>query len=236
MVRRLDPWLVGAHSMTSCRGPALLVLLLAGCTAQQKVLGPSNPPEFPSTGFARAAFLAEVNVRSGQIRVSAPSVSLVSSPASRMSGGPAFSLVGGDAVLLTTSNFVASPVGAFQPGKVRVTFDVALTNRLSNVQLAGPTTFPAPPAGTTGPLLFPYDIAVATTSGGIGGGGNDVIVVLPSGGLVAPSPDWDGAPFNFFNDSSCSGRSSALSLRVARLQPGQLVSTSIRPSVSSPRD
>ena len=32
------------------------------------------------------------------------------------------SLLGGDATLLTTSNFSASAVGAFQPGKVRVSF------------------------------------------------------------------------------------------------------------------
>ena len=73
------------------------------------------------------------------------------------------------------------------------------------MQLVGPTVFPAPPAGTTGPILFPYDIAVAVTSGGTatGGQGNDVVVTLPSYGLVAPSTDWNGAPHSFFNDASC---------------------------------
>jgi hypothetical protein len=54
-------------------------------------------------------------------------------------------------------------------------------------------------------LLFPYDIAVAVTSGGsaTGGQGNDIIVTLPSFGLVAPSTDWNGAPHNFFNDTGC---------------------------------
>ncbi len=182
-----------------------LAILELGCTAETKVLGPWGPPEIPSTGFARAAFLADVNLRSGRITITSPQISTTVDAAGGASGGPAFSLVGGDAVLMTTSNFSASAVGAFQPGKIRVTFDVALTNRLTNVQLAGPTTFPNPPAGTTGPLLFPYDIAVATTSGGTSGSGGDVIVVLPSGGLVAPSTDWDGAPFNFFNDSTCAG-------------------------------
>ena len=136
-----------------------------------------------------------------------PSASSVAGATSASGTGPAFSLVGGDVVLLTSSNFAASAVGAFMPGKVRVTFDLTVTNRLNTVDIGGPTQFPLPPPGTTGLLLFPYDIAVATTSGGTstGGGGNDVIVVLPSTGLVAPSPDWDGAPFNFFNDSVCAG-------------------------------
>lgn len=180
-----------------------LAILELGCTAETKVLGPWGPPDLPSTGFARAAFLADVNLRTGRIAITSPQISTTLDAASGASVGPAFSLVGGDAVLLTTSNFSASAVGAYQPGKIRVTFDVALTNRLTNVELAGPTTFPSPPQGTTGPLLFPYDIAIATTSGGTSGSGGDVIVVLPSGGLVAPSTDWDGAPFNFFNDSTC---------------------------------
>lgn len=187
------------------RSALLLVAVLAGCTAELKTIGPTGPPELPAPGFARAAFLADVDVFLGRIRITSPEV--LTTGFSRDGSGPAFSLIGGDAVLLTTSNFSASPVGAFQPGKVRVSFDLAITNRLDNVDLIGPTAFPAPPPGTAGPLLVPYDIAIATTSGGVstGGPGNDVIVVLPSLGLVAPSPDWDGAPWNFFNDATCPG-------------------------------
>ncbi len=176
---------------------ALALLALSGCTAELKVAGPSIPPEGPVPGFARAAFLATVEVATGRIVITTPSVAAAGSPAD-------FSLVGGDAVMLTTSNFAASPVGAFQPGKVRVTFDIGITNRLGNIDLVGPSTFPLPPPGTAGPLLFPFDIAVAVTTGGVGaGGGGDVIVVLPSQGLVAPSTDWDGDPWNFLNDSTC---------------------------------
>lgn len=186
----------------------LLASLVSGCTAELKTLGPYGPPEvpeLPATGGARAAFLADVNVRTGRIRISAPATGLAGVEAA--ADGLSLSLVGGDATLLTTSNFSASAVGAFQPGKVRVSFDIAITNRLSGVNLVGPTVFPAPPPGTAGPLLFPYDIAIAVTAGGTstGGGGNDVIVVLPGRGLVAASTDWDGAPWNFFNDSSCAG-------------------------------
>ncbi|MDX2121374.1 MAG: carboxypeptidase-like regulatory domain-containing protein [Gemmatimonadota bacterium] len=184
---------------------AVLLAALAGCTAELRTVGPTGPPELPAPGFARAAFLADVDVIVGRIRITSPEI--VTTGLSRVGRGPDLSLIGGDAVLLTTSNFTASPVGAFQPGKVRVSFDLAITNRLDNVDLIGPTVFPAPPPGTTGPLLVPYDVAIATTSGGVstGGPGNDVIVVLPSLGLVAPSPEWDGSPWNFFNDATCPG-------------------------------
>lgn len=179
-----------------CRAAA--PLLLAACTAEPKLTGPVIPPDIPATGFARAAFLAAVDVPTGRITFTTPSVGTSGS-------GANFSLVGGDAVLLTASNFSASPVGAFQPGKVRVSFDIAITNRLDNVQLVGPSSFPAPPPGTAGPLLFPFDVAVAVTSGGAGSGAGGVVIVLPSLGLVAPSTDWDGDPWNFFNDSTCAG-------------------------------
>jgi hypothetical protein len=175
--------------------------MLPGCTAHEKLLGFGLPPGVPTEGIARAAFLANVNVTEGSITITAPQRGMAW-PASLNAGVGGLSLVGGDAVLLTTSNFHASPLGAFQPNKIRITFDISLTNRLANIRIVGPAAFPTPPPGTTGPLLIPYDIAIATTSGGLGGG-NDVVVVLPSVGLVAPSTEWDGAPWNFFNDSSC---------------------------------
>jgi hypothetical protein len=76
-----------------------------------------------------------------------------------------------------------SAVGEFTKKKVRVSMDVALTNLLTNAAFVAPT-FPTPPAGTTGVLLFPFTTTVTTGSG-----------------AVAPSPDWDGAPINFFNDT-----------------------------------
>lgn len=187
------------------------VLVASACSSDPSGSGPvlpGDPPHNPQV--TRAAFLANVNVRSGEIRIAPPELDSAQQgllrAASVASGqGVELSLVGGDVVTLTSSNFVASAVGAFTPGKVRVTFDVNVTNKLNGVQLIGPTVFPAPPAGTTGPLLFPYDIAVAVTAGGTatGGQGNDIIVTLPSYGLVAPSTDWNGAPHNFFNDTGC---------------------------------
>ena len=179
-------------------GLAAVAVVAGACTAELRSLGPSGPPGVPAPGPARAAFLYSVDLAQRRVVVAAPSAG----QGVDRGAGVAFSLVGGDAVLLTTANFSASTAGAFQPGKVRVSFDVVITSLLAGAALEAPSVFPLAPPGTTGPLLFPYDIAVATTNGGLGGG-SDVVVVLPGGGLVAPSPDWDGAPWNFFNDSTC---------------------------------
>jgi hypothetical protein len=213
LVRRLGGragWQLSATVFAAAAATAL------GCGSDGQGTAPVLPPNpTPNPQITKAAFLADVNVRTGKITIKAPEVSLNSMGGAAIKGpngmsnivlpDPDFSLVGGDVVDVTTSNFFASTVGQFQPGKVRVRFDVNLTNKLNGVELLGPTVFPTPPAGTTGPLLFPYAITVATTSGGTstGGQGNDVIVILPSYGLVAPSSDWNGAPFNFFNDTGC---------------------------------
>ncbi len=194
-----------------------LTILVAGalfanaCSSDSTGAPPLIPGQpTPNPQVTKAAFLADVNLRTKTIKISPPELKRTSGlMAANLSGAGSsvdFSLVGGDVVTLTSSNFVASAVGAFQPGKVRVTFDINITNKLTGVQLVGPTVFPTPPAGTTGPLLFPFNIVVAVTSGGTatGGQGNDVIVTLPSYGLVAPSTDWNGAPHNFFNDVGCS--------------------------------
>jgi hypothetical protein len=214
----MDPrWSVGSTA-------ALLLLAgLAGCTAELKYpgdLGPSDPSLPPPPGPARAAFLAEVNVRDGVVHILAPELQA----GLLRTDDPELSLVGGDAVTLVSSNFSASPVGAFTPGKIRVRFDLAVNNRLGQVSLAGPSAFPAPPPVTTGPLVFPYDIAVAATSGGSSSGNNDIIVVLPSRGLVAPSTDWDGAPFNFFNDADCAAPTAVSDCFRWEEYPGPIVS------------
>ena len=213
LVRRL-----GGRVGRRCVATALSATVVAAlaCNPGDKGTGPVLPPTpTPNPQITKAAFLADVNVRTGKVTIKAPEVTVNGLSAGAFTGpkglnasveAPDMSLVGGDVVDVTSSNFFASTVGQFQPGKVRVTFDVNLTNKLNGrANCIGPTVFPTPPAGTTGPLMFPYDITVAITSGGTstGGQGNDVIVVLPSYGLVAPSTDWDGAPHNFFNDTGC---------------------------------
>lgn len=189
----------------------------SACSSDTTGAGPVIPgTPAPNPTITRAAFLADVNVRTGEVKLRPPQLTGTQNGLSAAAregsaldaslSGVDLSLVGGDVVQLTSSNFAASAVGAFAPGKIRVTFDVSVTNKLSGVQLVGPTVFPAPPAGTSGPILFPFDISVAVTSGGTatGGQGNDIIITLPSYGLVAPSINWDGAPHNFFNDADCS--------------------------------
>jgi hypothetical protein len=148
--------------------------------------------------YERLAFVVDVNTQERSVRLSGPS-----GPAAAP-GAPNFSLVAGDVVELAASNYSASAVGAFLPGKIRVRFNISIANRLAGVQLITPT-FPAPPPGTNGIVLFPYETSVTVTAGGtsVGGNGNDVVVEQPSNGSVSPSDDWAGVPFNFFNDNGC---------------------------------
>jgi hypothetical protein len=101
--------------------------------------------------------------------------------------GVSFSFVGSDGVGVQTSNTTTAPLGR---NKTLVQFDVALTNSLTNVTLVAPTV-PAPPAGTTGLLLIPFQATPVTGSGSI-----------------EASSDWDGSPFPFFISSSCKGGAS----------------------------
>ncbi|HJQ19249.1 MAG TPA: hypothetical protein VJ867_02800 [Gemmatimonadaceae bacterium] len=99
--------------------------------------------------------------------------------------GMATSLIGTDGVQIVTSNMTRTASGS-QRSIVR--FDVAIRNSLANVELVKPT-FPIPPVGTQGLLLFPFDTKVVQ-------GGSSAIT---------PTSDWDGAPYNFFNDTHCGG-------------------------------
>lgn len=167
-----------------------------------------------------AAFIADVNVKTGAIKISAPQTSLSPSELQALGaqlGGPSLSLVSNDAIQLTPSNFRASaPSG----GKIRVQFDLTVNNKLGGITLTTPT-FPTAPAGQSGLLLFPYSFNVTTSSGGTGTtNGNEAVIELPSGGQVTASVDWNGnatpdlvvfpaapgvggTPFNFFNDATC---------------------------------
>jgi hypothetical protein len=172
---------------------------------------PGDPPLNPA--FKAAAFIVDVDTRGKRIKITAPARGVSAAPSAEGGlGGPSLSLVGGDVVELTASGYDAPLPGApcqgttiSQANKICVTFDISVRNVLSGVELIGPTVFPAAPAGTTGPLLFPFEQLVTTTSGGVstGGQGNDIIVELPNRGMVEANGIWDGAPHNFFNDALC---------------------------------
>jgi len=185
---------------------------LAACgTTDRTVTDPSlpgNPAGNPQ--LRRASFVVDVNTATRTVKITEPmsafeqSFSFTGRSGGRAIPRPNFSILAGDAVQLTTANYSASAVGAFTPGKIRVSFDVFITNRLSTVQLITPT-FPVPPAGTNGIILFPFETNVTVTSGGtsVGGDGTEIIIDQPNTGQVASSIDWDGTPFNFFNDTGC---------------------------------
>lgn len=186
--------------------------VMAGCSDDKSPVGPQLPgPDGPAAALKPVAFVADVNLRTGTVRITAPSSSTIDGAQLGLAEGsdlPDLSLLGGEAVRLIPSNFQASAVGAFVPGKVRVQFDIVIENKLPGINFITPT-WPTPPA--PGVILVPLEQIVTTTPGGVtGGDGNEVIVELPSYGQVVPSIDWNGsgaagsgAPFSFFNDADC---------------------------------
>ena len=158
--------------------------------------------------YRGAAFIFDVNSTKKSVGVTAPTTT-IRSPISAASlnlganSGRSYSVLGGDAVGLSVSNYQASAVGAFTPGKLRITFDLGINNRLAGIRLVTPT-FPAPPVGVTGVQAFPFEINVTSTAGSVGQGtANNENVLTPSLGLVVASSNWDGNPYNFFNDTGC---------------------------------
>ncbi len=200
-----------------------------GTTSPQSPILPPNPPKNPE--LTAASFVFDVNMHTGTVKVTAPTKTLaqlgvVGDPTALQSTiGPDFSIIGGDVIEIVSSNFQVTAGGGFQSGgipqgacpggspaavsgKLCVEFDVSAINELLGVQLVGPQVFPTPPAGSAGPVLFPFDVVVTQTSGGTSTGGpqgNDVIIELPSDGAVEVSPEWAGVPHNFFNDAACAG-------------------------------
>ncbi|HYW51972.1 MAG TPA: carboxypeptidase regulatory-like domain-containing protein, partial [Gemmatimonadaceae bacterium] len=190
-------------------------VFIAACASDNSVAAPVVPGEAPAAQFRPLAFTADVNTTTGKISITAPTATTANAPTLSTSGeeAPNLSLLGGEAVRLIPSNYQASAVGAFAPGKIRVTFDVLIENKLPGVRFITPTWPVSPAAGV---ILFPLDYVVTTTPGGVTGtDGNVVIVEQPRFGAVEPSIDWSGsgapgsgAPYSFFNDADCSLASS----------------------------
>lgn len=183
----------------------LLGGLMAGLAACSSDKAPSAPviptePRFPAQ-FRQSQVVFDVSVRERKVKVSIAGNSMNGNGASLANP----SLLGKDVISIGTSNYVASGVGqgGAPAGRVRVRFDVAITNLLSGVQMITPT-FPTPPAGQTGVFLFPFLTTVTNTTGGVSvEDGNQVVIETPGFGVVTPSIDFDGAPHNFFNDDVC---------------------------------
>ena len=199
LLRRLSTVALGATTLFS-----------AACADSASPVRPTLPGTGTTSSLRPVAFTADINVRTGEVKITAPTTNTRGQTSLGLGGtdGIAYSLLGGEAVRLVASNPQFSAVGAFVPGKVRATFDIVIENKLPGIKFITPTWPTAPAAGV---ILFPLEQVVTTTPGGVtGGDGNDVLVELPSFGLVSPSIDWNGtqaagsgSPFNFFNDTDC---------------------------------
>lgn len=153
------------------------------CNSDRLLDDPGHGEDHPE--LTAVAIRLLVDVEHGTVRVLPPG-----STASRNRGSPSFAILGTNEVAVTSSNLVRSaPVN----NKVTVTFDAAITNRLTSSSLI-PSTFPGSTM-SSGLLLFPFKVTQA-----VGGNASQVLA----------STDWDGdgtpgsgAPRNFFNDFGC---------------------------------
>lgn len=189
---------------------ATTVALLSGVVACARELPTETDPEISTvpaawSPFRSAAFVADISTTRRRVAISAPTSALPSNSVAAMWGGQASaSLLGADAVEMMASNYSAGVVGAVVPGKILVTFDLTLINRLRDIRLITPT-FPLPPANVTGIQAFPLEVVTLSTAGGVTATGGVISVNAPRSGTAVPSTDWDGAPHSFFNDVGCGG-------------------------------
>lgn len=202
-VRRTGALLLGAATLLAA------VACEQGSTPTEAPVDIVARPGGSNPAIGSVAFVVDVNTATGEIRVAAPGSSLSSGvTANRIpngTGAPSASLLAGDAVELVTTNLTQRPIGDSSKGQREVQFDVAIRNRLNGVRLVT-STFPQPPAGVQGLILFPFSSVATVDQGGVSttGDGTTVVVELPGdSGQVAPSAEWDGAAFNFFNDQGC---------------------------------
>jgi hypothetical protein len=165
---------------------ALLSTLLA-CSPDDATTAPGSPTDPHDLG--QAAFQITIDVSTGKVSISPPHASgLVSTAGAR----PSFSLVGGEAIRLHAGDCVFSAIPNNSKRK-RCTLQLALENRLQFSDLVTPSTFPQPPAGADGIMVFPF------TSAALG---------LPGGSATA-NTEWSNSPVNFFNDfAGCSAKGS----------------------------
>jgi hypothetical protein len=187
--------------------------LSGACGLDQPTL-PALSGESSATSHPQA-FTIDVNTRARSISVRPPAAPGAGSNRARRNRAEtaSLSLLAGDVVSMRVSNLRTSAIGSPSAGRVRVTFDVAIENRLAGIRLITPT-WPTPPA--SGVILVPIGSGVTSAPGTVSGdGGSAVIVTQPRLGRVVPSADFDGtgaagsgAPYSFFNDAVCTDQPS----------------------------
>jgi hypothetical protein len=172
--------------MPATRPPVLVALVrtLFACllglslACGEEPSAPADPAGSPRDGIPEGAIELRIDVPTGAVRIAPPAPALTA-----RASGPAYSLVGNEIVGLQTSDCTFVPQSK---RKTRCLFSLALVNRSPAIDLVTATSFPRPPAGAFGILVFPL------TAGALG---------VPGGSATA-SPEWDVAPSNFFNDFS----------------------------------
>ena len=201
-----------SHCFVSRRALLLYGVALSTTACEtDSVTKPVIPELIPVSQFRPMAFTANVDLRTGRITIIAPTVRGPSTPTLSLDGqdAPTLSLLGGDAVRLVPTNYVALPVGTFAPGKIRVTFDVTIENKLS-ICLAHVANL----AATAGARRDHVSTRLQgpSDSGDTTGGGDSLLVAPPNAGMITPSVEWNGtgeagsgAPYSFFNDVGCAG-------------------------------
>jgi hypothetical protein len=187
-------------------------LVAVSACAPERSMDPSLAGDNATAQFGSLAFTATVNPRARSVTIVPPAASAATS----IHGleRPNLSLLGNDVVRLVPSNLRMSALGAVTPNKIRVTFDVTIENKLPTLGLIAPT-WPTPPAPYV--IMFPLNVSVTAAPGGVAGGdGNTIGVGLPGAGQVVPSENWDGtgvtgsgAPYSFFNNTTCGERASS---------------------------
>lgn len=187
-----------------------------------------QPVEFPDDvnlppNVRQAAFVFDVDLNRGKVNVIAPNGQSVgslnvagggASPALSLKGGngKALSILAGDVIEVTAGVPVISDlgVGGAPAGRLFVSFDVNIFNRLGSVRLIRPT-FPAPPAGLAAAqqvLMFPFAVSTVVTAGGTttGGDGTEITVETPSRGAIEAVQSVTGAADPLFRDAFDGGR------------------------------
>jgi hypothetical protein len=161
-----------------CRFPvaAGAFMLAAACSTE-----PTSPAAaIPSHDLRSQAIQLTVDLTTGTMQTGRP----------KPAGGASHALIGDEGIVIAgINNMVCAPIARTSPQQKRCTFGMDLLNAFQSTDLITPKTFPRPPQGTNGVLIFPF----AASSDG-------------SGGWAEPSPDWNLGPINMFNDfGNCSG-------------------------------
>lgn len=179
------------HARTSLVG---LFVLAAGCRDTTSSRVTDEAPVVLPRGIAQLALVQDVSLSPGA--PVAPTLPTVAS------------VLGGDAFRVDLDGVRRSMVGAFQPGKVRVTLRVRVRSLLDRAVLVTPT-FPIPPAAGNKVYLFIAQVAAVDVPGTVSTtGSNEVLITVPGRGTVAPSPEWDGPWYDYLRSGPCNGAGS----------------------------